>query len=423
MSDDIVEGLKRAGSSDEPPLGFGAAEVVRVGRIRRRRRRVYGGSAVLGVAIAAIAAWAVLPGSFEDRSGPVGEPDTLPLDRGPMSDAEVRAALISSECIREPDNLTTIYARQVDSMSGTAPAVLATGERPDGAVYTCGTHWSVRGEGPLLRMQDPAHPIVPIASDLAIGSIEGAWGAQGGFYRVADSVERVETRVGTPGGSEPWRVSTPFNGVVFWSAWAEEGAYDDDDEVWLQWRAFDTAGNRIDSALMPSAPELIDPTGSSEVVAEYDGISGLLVQAAQDHLQTEAGNLEGGSVRNGSRDDAGWASVTTHLWWSPWHRTATAGVELSLNRPDTYTDSELRARIGCQARFECARVDLGDHGSAWVGENDAGSLAVGHVQPDAEIVYIVIDTEDPYLPDSDVAIDITVDEVIGFVTDDRLNLP
>jgi hypothetical protein len=421
MSDDIVEGLKRAVTGDEPPLGFGAAEVVRVGRIRRRRRRVYGGSAALGVAIAAIAAVAVLL-----RSGPgasLGEPATVPLDRGPMSDAEVRAALITSECVREPDNLTTIYARQVDSMFGTAPAVLATGERPDGVVYTCGAHWGARGVGSLMRMPDRAHPIVPIASDGIIGSLDGTWGATSGFFRVADSVERVETRVGTPDGSEPWRVSTPFDGVVFWSAWAEEGAYDDDDEVWLQWRAFDTAGNRIDPALMPFAPELIDPTGSSEVVAEYDGIRGLLVRAAQDHLQTEAGSMEGGSVRNGSRDDAGWASVTTHLSWSPWHRTATVGVELSLNRPDTYTDSELRARIACQTRFECARVDLGDEGSAWVGESAAGSIAVGYVQPDGEIVYIVIDTEDPYLPDSNVAIDITVDEAIGFVTDDRLNLP
>ncbi len=421
MSDEIVEALKCAGSDDGRPLGFGADQIVHVGRIRRRRRRVYGGSATaLGVAVVAIAAVALLQPSGPGQS--LGEPATVPLDRGPMSEAEVWNA-VAGMCPGEPDGLTTIYARQVDSSSGTVPAVLATGQRRNGLVYTCGTHWAFRGKGSVMRMPDRAHPIVPIASDLATGSIEGAWGSEGGYLRVADSIARVETRVDTPGGSEPWRVSRPYDGVVYWSAWAEEGAFDADDEVWLRWRAFDTDGNRVDPALMPLQPQLIDPTGDNEVAAEYDEIHGLISRVAHDDLQTERGTLEGGSGRYGSRDDAGWSSVATWLSWSPWHRTATAEVELSLNRPGTVTDDELRTRIGCQRQFECHEVDLGDQGSAWVGENGEGSFGVGYVQPDGEIAYIVIDTEDPNLVESDVAIDITVDEAIDFVTDDRLDLP
>lgn len=423
MSDDIVDGLKRAGSDEGRPLGFGAAEVLRVGRIRRRRRRVYAGSATaLGVAVVAIAAMAIVP---QARNGEVaGTPDTVPLDRGPMSEAEAQAALAPGvPCTKNFEDQTIIYARKVDSMSGTAPSVLATARRPDGLLYTCGTSWSFRGgvqpTGPL----DRGHPIESITNEGTITTTEDDWLGESGFYWVDDSVERVETRVGTPGGSEPWRVSRPHNGVVFWSAWVDEGAYDADDEVWLQWRAYDTDGNRIDPSLMPDQPQLIDPTGDNRVAAEYDGIRDLVDQVALDRLQTERGHLEGGSARYGSRVDSRWTSVTTHLYWSPWQRTTTARVELSLNRPGTYTDEELRTRIGCQDRFECERVDLGDRGSAWVGENEAGSIGVGYVQPDGEIVYIVIDTEAPGFVEADVAIDITVDDAIDFVTDERLALP
>lgn len=419
MSDEIVEALVRAGSDNGRPLGFSADDIVRVGRIRRRRRRVYGGAAtVLGVVVA-IAAVALLVQSGRGQS--LGEPATVPLDRGPMSEAEVWDA-VGHTCPGEPGDLDTIYARQVDSSGGTTPAVLATGQRRDGIVYTCGTHWSVRGDGVVMRMPDRAHPIVPIASEGGTTSLEGGWGSESGFFRVADSVARVETRVGTPGGSEPWRVSVPYDGVVYWSGWADEGAFDDDDEVWLQWRAFGTDGHRIAPALLPFQPELIDPTGDNEVFAEYDELGSLLTEVALDHLQTERGSLEGGSAGSGTRDDSGWTTVTSQLSWSPWHRTATADVDLSLSRHGTYTGDQLQTRIGCHDQFECHQADLGDQGSAWVGENEAGSFAVGYVQPDGEIATIVVDTEDPNLAESDVAIDITVDEAIGFVTDDRLDL-
>jgi len=419
MSDEIVEALARAGSDDGRSLGFSADDIVRVGRIRRRRRRVYGGAATVLSAVVAIVALALLVQSGRGQS--LGEPATVPLDRGPMSAAEVWDA-VGHACPGGPGELDTIYARHVDSSGGTAPAVLATGQRRDGVVYTCGTDWAARGEGPVLRMPDRAHPIVPIAIEPGTMSLESAWGSESGFFRVADSVASVETRVGSPGGSEPWRVSVPYDGVVFWSAWADEGAFDDDDEVWLQWRAFDTDGHRIAPALLPFQPELIDPTGDNEVAAEYDELGSLLDRVAHDRLETQRGTLEGGAGRSGSRDDSGWITVTRQLRWAPWHRIATSDVDLSLSRPGTYTEHQLQTRIGCHDQFECHQVDLVDQGSAWVGENDAGSFAVGYVQPDGEIATIVVDTEDPDLAASDVAIDITVDEAIGFVTDDRLDL-
>jgi hypothetical protein len=79
MSDEIVEMLKRAGEDGGDPLGFGGADVVRLGRARRRRRRVIGGSSTaLGLAAAAVAALAVWPSMTDDRSdAPVVDTPTL----------------------------------------------------------------------------------------------------------------------------------------------------------------------------------------------------------------------------------------------------------------------------------------------------------------------------------------------------------
>jgi hypothetical protein len=79
MSDEIVEMLKRAGEDGGDPLGFGGADVVRLGRARRRRRRVVGGSSTaLGLAAAAVAALAVWPSITDDRSdAPVIDTPTL----------------------------------------------------------------------------------------------------------------------------------------------------------------------------------------------------------------------------------------------------------------------------------------------------------------------------------------------------------
>lgn len=416
MSDDIVEDLKRAGDDEGRPLGFGGPEVLRLGRSRRRRRRVYGGSATaLGVAAMAMAAVAVLPSSGDGEVA--GKPATVPLDRGPMSETEVQEALF--DCTKNNDDLTTLYARKVDSSSGTVPSVLATARQPDGDLYTCGMAWTFRGGVQPSRPLDRAHPIESITSEGVGTTLDSEWLGESGFFWVDESVARVETRVGT----EPWRVSRPHNGVVFWSAWVDEGTYDDDDEVWLRWRAYDTDGDRIDPALMPDQPQLLDPTGSSEVAGEYDEIIGRIQQVGLDHLRSERGSLEGASTRYGSRDDAGWRSVRTYVGWSPWRSTTAVWVELSLSRPGSYSDDELRARIGCGMRFECHRVDLGDRGWAWVGENDAGAIGVGHVQPDGEIAYVVIGAEHPNYPNIARESDLTVDEAIDFVTDDRLDLP
>jgi hypothetical protein len=47
--------------------------------------------------------------------------------------------------------------------------------------------------------------------------------------------------------------------MVFWTAWAEPGTLDSDDDVWVTWRAYDTEGNLIDPDLMPYQSQRVDP--------------------------------------------------------------------------------------------------------------------------------------------------------------------
>jgi hypothetical protein len=263
MSDDIIEGLRGAGEDDGRPLGFGAAEILRAGRSRRRRRRVYGGSATaLGVAAMALTAWSVLPSSLDDRSTPATGGEELDtgavlIDRGPMSQEEVMDE-VEGICVDEVEELDTIYARWVDAFDHRQPAFMAVARQPDGPAYTCGASWGFRGTVRLPEV-DAAHPIAPFASDEFVTSIDGRWVAESEFYRVDESVARVEARVGTRGGSEPWRAAEIHDGIAFWSAWVEAGAYDADDEVWLQWRAYDTEGNLIDPDLLPDQPRRVHP--------------------------------------------------------------------------------------------------------------------------------------------------------------------
>jgi hypothetical protein len=127
--------------------------------------------------------------------------------------------------------------------------------------------------------------------------------------------------------------------------------------------------------------------------------------------------------RLGSRDDSEWVTITARLGWSPPRSLWSAVVDLSLSRPDALSDEELQARLGCGAELECEQVDLGDRGSAWVGENDAGRIGVGHVQSDGEIAYVIVDPDHPEVGNPDGGVDLTVDQVIDFVTDDRLDMP
>jgi hypothetical protein len=77
------------------------------------------------------------------------------------------------------------------------------------------------------------------------------------IYRAADTVDRVEVRVDTPGGSEPWRVAAPYSGYVFWATWFEQADYEPGTELTVEWRAYDSDGEPLDTELLPDQPRTI----------------------------------------------------------------------------------------------------------------------------------------------------------------------
>ena len=188
--------------------------------------------------------------------------DAVPLDLGPLSEAELRSELATFGIdASEPlDRYEFFFTRRIDGPDGPIPVIVMS-TPPGPYVYKAG---NLRGndvpeaptaEQPIRGMDmDPAQVIYT--------GTPGYWKAAG-LYRVAGSVDRVEVRVGTPGGPEPWRVATPHGGFVFWATWFETADYEPGTELTLELRAFDSDGEPIDPGLIPDPPQTITVPGGS----------------------------------------------------------------------------------------------------------------------------------------------------------------
>jgi hypothetical protein len=86
-------------------------------------------------------------------------------------------------------------------------------------------------------------------------------------------------------------------------------------------------------------------------------------------------------------------------------------------------DSELRGEALCGQRgtYECEPRQLPDGSTAWVGQGD-DLLGVAYRQPDGDGVWLVVDPKFPYATHAEPvsSVDITVEDALDFVADDRL---
>jgi hypothetical protein len=185
--------------------------------------------------------------------------NTVSLDLRPLTWAELREELRTSGV--EPDDLAAInYRRWMDGPRQPLPVIVATLPGGQRVLIKMGDLRSVEDKvGPT-----PTHPILRIEGldrprylAKAVYDHTSRYWKVAGFYRVARTVDRVEIRVGTPDGPEPWRSSPVHGGYVWWATWFKPADYESGTELTLKWRAYDTDGERIDPDLMPHQPRTV----------------------------------------------------------------------------------------------------------------------------------------------------------------------
>lgn len=207
------------------------------------------------VAVGAVALTGGDGGGTPSASQPADN-NTVPLDLGPLTEAEVKAEV----GVDDLDDYTLRYTRRVDGPQQPIPVVVVT--VPDGQR----DYFNVGKVADIHQRTEPtpADPIqvpepgfsTPEGGDAVYGETPAFWKIAG-VYRVADTVDRIEVRVGTSDGPEPWRVSPAHGGYVFWATWFKAAEYEPGTELTLEWRAYDTDGNAIDPELLPDQPRTV----------------------------------------------------------------------------------------------------------------------------------------------------------------------
>lgn len=222
----------------------------------------------VGAAAALIAIGAVAL-SDRDSEQPGGAPpavepteQAVPLDLGQLTAAEVQEA-VGPE-IDENDLIP--YARRIAGPDQPVSAVVAITNDTQTTYFETG---ELAGD---FEFPAPtaAHPVQgvdspwgPDIADAVYRDLPGYWKLVG-VYRVANTVDRVEVRVGTPGGPEPWRTAEPHGGYVFWAAWFKVADYKPGTELTVEWRAFDTDGNQIDPTVLPDQTQTVTVPGPAD---------------------------------------------------------------------------------------------------------------------------------------------------------------
>jgi hypothetical protein len=229
---------------------------------RRRRVRWVAPLAVAAVAaLIAVGAVALSDHDGEQSGGTspsrVVTEATVPLDLGPLTEAEAED-VFAHAFASETDGVSLHYTRRIDGPTG--PISVLLGRADNGVTVFATDHLSGVPEIPEPTAAEPIRGLDkqwgPNIGDAIYVDLPEYW-KLGGVYRVADTVDRVEVRVGTPNGQEPWRVAEPYNGFVFWAVWFAFADYEPGTELTVEWRAYDTEGEQIDPTQLPDQPQTV----------------------------------------------------------------------------------------------------------------------------------------------------------------------
>lgn len=457
MSIDIKQALEEAARPGESrPFRQTTNDALVTGRRRKRRRTLLAaGGASTGI-LAAAAATALVIGGPVDRGeseqppaapssldSPKSNEKTEPLDLRALSEEELAdqneliQGLGNTQLqggITVKDLTMTSFTRMVDGPEGGRPVVLALS--PDGKVVF---YHSSSGGGAKVAPAEPdsAHPVTSLAEPIMSGPGEGQetlpsldeWSPEityaHGIYRVAENVERVEVRLGSPNGPEPWRVSKPHDGYLYWAAWADPGDYDPGTTLELEWRAYDVDGNLIDEALLPHQPREVSLGGSQTDEQGAAQTRQLIFDVTKEHLDPAGDHLRLTNPQRGPE-----ASSWYRFEWLVAGDPGAGGVEVRVYEKGEFgagKHGDLSAAAGCYAQFDlqCVRRDLDNGGFAWVGEDGEGHIGVAVVRPSGDGVAIAVGPS--FQPqDGDEGslsrpMGLTIDDVIAVATDPRLD--
>jgi hypothetical protein len=143
----------------------------------------------------------------------------------------------------------------------------------------------------------------------------------------------------------------------------------------------------------------------------------LLFTVARDHLDPAGEHLS----MHPNYQSSG-RSIGTKLNWKVPGEPGLGMVQVGIEPPGM-TDSGRRFEIGCDEYFSCERRELADGSSAWVGQSGDGLIGVAYEQADGESVWVLVDPlfgNNSQTPVS--AVDISVDDLLAYVSDDRLGV-
>jgi hypothetical protein len=222
---------------------------------RRSIRWIAPIAAAVAAVLIAVGAVALIGGDNK----PTPATNVVSLDLRPLTGAELRRELRTLGV--EPDDLAAInYGRWMEGPHQQLRFVVATLPGGQRLLIKMGDLRSVEDKvaptltHPILRIEGLDRP--RYLAKTVYDNTPRYWKVAA-FYRVAHSVDRVEVRVGTPDGPEPWRSSPAHGGYVWWATWFKTADYESGTELTLKWRAYDTDGEPIDPDLMPHQPRTV----------------------------------------------------------------------------------------------------------------------------------------------------------------------
>jgi hypothetical protein len=170
----------------------------------------------------------------------------------------------------------------------------------------------------------------------------------------------------------------------------------------------------------PEAPKQRQPAPVGDGY-EYYAQRELLHDVAKDHLDPDGDNLGWASSVQTSTTASDLNALGTEMGWRVPGEDGLGMVQVGIGAPGLGAAEVRLEWVLCGEAYTCEERELSDGSTAWVGRSDDGRLGVGYQQDDGEWVWVLVAPLFGNRTTTPVSsVDITIDQALGFVADDRL---